>query len=495
MVGSAPDHDFHNAWGCSYSDGTLGDDGTSQLWQDYALNPAAVGRKYHMLLSEYTKLFSRFFGGYYPISLHAHASDALQPTTIASLILNTVATSPLVLNSPALAPRLDENPKDTGKRVREFALKFLAWDESHVCAPNFVIAKGCYGAGYGPLVSSVLVAASCHAPPPPCVVAKKVVQKAHASKEWEINAIASGPRPVMVDVRTISQDSLDARLAEAKSQGCIALVLDLVSTEDGSTVTPERFGVVKASCARHGLFLIVDETLTAIRCGAPFAFQRSDYAQAEQDKKPDLVIFGKGVGVSGIAVSFEGSMTKGLAYTDAGAIEQTIRYWRALVSRPMRIPTLIEALGILRRAQAEDWPARSVQIGDAVRDVIRELEPGGSAGAIQGLGAVVAVDREMALRFCIMSAIRRRCPTVRWMPRLDGAYTSRKVLMEHVFGPESKEQRQRLSVEADCSGTLPLWCLVCGIEATSKDWCRKCFLACCNNEVCVEAFGRHQHVK
>ncbi|KAF4626241.1 hypothetical protein G7Y89_g11917 [Cudoniella acicularis] len=468
---AAPDHDFHNAWGCTYYDrSTAKDDETSELRREYAFDPVAVGRRYYVLLSEYTKLFSTFFGGYYPISLHAHASDALQPTTIASLILNTAATSPLILNSPTLAPKPNENPEATGKRVHEFALKFLGWDEIHVRAPNFVVVNGCYGAGYGPL--------------------------AHASKEWEMNAIASGPKPVVVDIRLASRESLDAKLAEAKAQGCIALVLDLVSTEDGSVVLPEHFGMVKASCARHGLFLIVDETLTAIRCGAPFAFQRSEYALEEEDKKPDLVIFGKGMGVSGIAVGFEGAMTKGLAYTKVEDIEQTIRYWRALVSRPIAIPTLIETLGILRTAQAENWPARSVQIGDVVRGILRELEPSTKEpGAIQGLGAVIAVNREISMRFCIMSAIRRRSPTVRWMPKLNAAYMNRQVLMQNVFGPESKKQRQLLSAEADRSGAIPLWCFICGIEATSKDWCRKCFLACCNNDVCVEAFQRHEHVQ
>ena len=154
-VDATPDHDFHNAWGCNYYDrrNTKDDDEISQLWREYASDPAAVKRKYHVLLNEYTKLFSDFFGGYYPISLHAHASDALQPTTIASLILNTAATSPLIVNSPILAPKPNENPEDTGRRVRAFALKFLGWNETHVHTPNFVIVKGCYGAGYGPLVN------------------------------------------------------------------------------------------------------------------------------------------------------------------------------------------------------------------------------------------------------------------------------------------------------------------------------------------------------
>ena len=146
------DHDFHSSWGCSYaSSSTLTDERLLKLWQDYASNPSIVERKYHQLLGEYTELFSSFFNGYYPISMHAHASDSLTPTTIASLMLNTVATSPLVLESESLRPKVDEKPSETGWRIRSFALEFLGWDERHVLAPTFAAVKGLYGAGFGPL--------------------------------------------------------------------------------------------------------------------------------------------------------------------------------------------------------------------------------------------------------------------------------------------------------------------------------------------------------
>ncbi|KAI1631599.1 pyridoxal phosphate-dependent transferase [Biscogniauxia mediterranea] len=463
------DHDFHSAWGCVYSNqSTLSEASISGLWQQYADDPATVDRKYHMLLHDYTMLFSTFFDGYYPISMHAHASDALLPTTIASLILNTVATSPLVLNSPTLAPMAHEDPKATGGRIRDFALDFLGWNAAHVQAPNFVVAEGIYGAGFGPL--------------------------AHASKEWEVNAIASGPKPIVVDVRNATRDSLNATLAEAKSQGCIAVVCDMVSTEDGSVLQPERFALLKACCAQNRLLIVIDETMTAIRCGAPFAFQRAEYAREDEeaDKKPDLVIFGKGMGVSGIAMGFDGATIKRLAYTKAEEIQQTIRYWRALVSRPVRMPVLIEALGILRTAQAENWPARSIEIGDAVRDITQELAPDTrEPGAIRGLGAMIAVNREVAMQFRIMSAIRRRSPWVRWLPKLSRSSIDRDLLLQQVFGGQSKLQRQKLAEEAGRCGTMPLWCFICGIEATSEDWCKTCYLSVCNNEVCEQAFKRH----
>ncbi|KAI1662838.1 hypothetical protein F4813DRAFT_12301 [Daldinia decipiens] len=461
------DHDFHSGWGSVYTNrSTVSDEETLPLWLQYASDKSAVDRKYQQLLHEYTDLFSDFFGGYYPISMHAHATDALLPTTIASLILNTIATSPLVFNSPTLKPKPDENPEDTGKRVRDFALGFLGWDNTHVLSPNFIVADNIYGAGYGPL--------------------------AHTSKEWEISAIASGPKPIVVNMKDGTEEALNVQFADAKAKGCIAVVFDLVSTEDGAVLHPDKFGMIKSCCARNKLLLIVDETMTAMRCGAPFAFQRPEYAQMGADKQPDLAIFGKGIGVSGIAIGFNGIITTGFTYTGHDDIRQTIRYWRALVSRPVRIPILLEALSILRAARAENWSAKSEEIGGAIRDVILELDPStNKPDAVRGLGAVVAVNREVAMKFRVMSAIRRRSPWVRWLPKLSSASADRELLKKQVFGHESEAQRQVLAKEADQCGTIPLWCFICGIEATSKDWCRTCYLSFCDNEVCVQAFRRH----
>ncbi|RYC56553.1 hypothetical protein CHU98_g9657 [Xylaria longipes] len=453
------DHDFHSAWGSVYTNrSTVGDKEILPLWQQYAVDKPAVDRKYHSILSEYTELFHKVFGGYYPISMHAHATDSLMPTTIASLILNTAATSPLVLDSPDLRPKADEKPEETGMRVRNFALNFLGWTETHVLSPTFVVADNIYGAGYGPL--------------------------AHASKEWETSAIAAGPKPIVVNMREADEETLNAQFAAAKAKGAIAVVFDMVSTEDGLVFTPEKFGLVKACCARNRLLLIVDETMTAMRCGAPFAFQRPEYAREGVEYQPDLVIFGKGIGVSGIAISFGGVMTKGLTYTKEEDIRQTIRFWRALVSRPIRLPILLEALSILRASVEENWPQESERIGEAIRDVLGELDPSTKEpGAVQGLGAVIAIDRNIALRFRVMCAIRRRSPWARLLPKLSSTSADREGLMRQVFGQESKDQRQLLSQEAEKSNAIPLWCFVCGIESTEKDWCRKCYLSSCNNEV------------
>lgn len=469
-----PDHDFHSGWGCTYSSrSTLQDPHTRQLWLQYLASPSSVERQYHVLLTSYTNLFAEFFRSYYPISLHAHATDALLPTTIASLILNTVATSPLILNSEHLRPKADEPSEETGKRIRDFSLSLLGWNETHVHAPTFIFIEGSYGACFGPL--------------------------AHISKEWEVQAIASGPRPPVVKLtKELGFEELNAQFAAAKAKGAIGVVFDMVTTEDGSVLPPAHYAMLKRAAQHNSLLVIIDEAMTAIRCGAPFAFQRPEYNNPTDSDillQPDLVIFGKGMGISGVAIGFEGVMTRRFTYTQPSDIVQTILYWRALVSRPVQVPVLIEALGVLRAAHAEDWPGRSMAIGETIRGILHDLEPSTRApDAVRGLGAVIAVHREVAIRFRIQSAIRRRIPWVRWLPKLDRGSTNRDLLMQNVFGEESVTRRKMLALEAEKAGTMPLWCFVCGIQATEEVWCRQCFLGVCGNEVCLGAFGGHDCV-
>lgn len=464
-----PDHDFHSGWGSSYSArGLINSDAqTRALWLQYLSNPASVERQYHVLLGGYTNLFADFFGSYYPFTLHSHATDVLIPTTIASLVLNTVATSPLVLDDENLRPQGGESGEETGTRIHNFCLDMLGWTEEHVLEPNLIAIQGIYGAGYGPL--------------------------AHQSKDWEIRAIAAGPKPIVVELGPeILQEEVDAKFAAAKELGAIGVLFDVVSTEDGKVLSPAVYQKMKVAAQRNQLLIIADETMTAIRCGAPFSFQRTEYhVGSAAGVQPDLVIFGKGLGVSGMAVGFEGVLTKRLAYSHRAQILQSIMYWRALVSKPVRLPVLIEAIGVLRLAQAEDWPGRSMVIGETVRDILHNLEPSTrNPDALRGLGAMLALDKGIAMRLKIQSAVRRRVSWVRWLPKLDSGMTNRELLMRHVFGKESAEHRARLSHEAEKVGAMPLWCFICGIQATEDAWCRRCFLGLCNNEECIEAFGQ-----
>lgn len=265
------------------------------------------------------------------------------------------------------------------------------------------------------------------------------------------------------------------------------MILDLVRTGDGSIVSPEDFRILRECCHQAGLFLVVDEALTAIRCGAPWACQRPEYTQG--DLEPDMVIFGKGMCMAGIAANFNGMMMRRMGFTKDDQILQSIRFCRAMVSRPVALPVLLEALGILNLAKTEDWPHRSRQIGEAVRVFVQKYSPGAE---VRGLGALIAIDRDVSKQFLVMAAIRRRSPWVRWLPKLDSAAVSQKALESSIKGQQSKQNRSRLAVEAEQKDVLPLWCFVCGIDAVAKDWCRTCFLGSCGFKDCVDAFQEHQ---
>ncbi|KAJ5899843.1 hypothetical protein N7495_004587 [Penicillium taxi] len=291
------DHDFHGGWGTVYSNsGFINDDRTRRMWEDYTVSPARVEQQYHVLLDEYTDLFQSFFKGYWPISFHAHVSDVLIPTTIASLILNTASTCPLVLEDPALSPLIKDNPEP--EKVQQFVRELLGWTDLHITAPKLAIVEGIYGSAYGPL--------------------------AHSSSEWEYRIIGSGPSSVSISRSDFSSDdTLLKKLIAAKKQGCVAVISDIVNASDGSVFPPELFRLLRSCCDKARIFLLVDEAMTAIRCGAPLASQRAEYSE-EGNLQPDMIAFGKGMGVSGIAFNFDGLMMRHLAFRKRGQILQSI---------------------------------------------------------------------------------------------------------------------------------------------------------------------------
>ncbi|KAB8264804.1 pyridoxal phosphate-dependent transferase [Aspergillus pseudonomiae] len=391
------DHDFHNAWGTIYSNNAfVSDNRARQMWEEYTVNPGRVEQQYHVLLNEYTDRFQSFFNGFWPITFHAHVSDALIPTTVASLILNTASTCPLVVEDPALSPLLKDDPEP--EKVQEFVRNLLGWNDVHIKTPKLAIVDGIYGCAYGPL--------------------------AHSSDEWEYRIIGSGPESFYVRRSDfVTEETLLNKLIEAKKEGCVAVICDLVNASDGSVFPPEYFRLLRKCCDKVCICLLVDEAMTAIRCGAPLVHQRPEYCE-DGGIQPDMIAFGKGMGISGIAINFNGLMMRHLAFHNEALIHQSIRFWRSMVTRPIATPVLIEALGTLNVAAAENWPARSEQIGKAFRKfVIRhaknDLPPGEEI--VRGLGAFIAVPRDINKKFNVMAAFRRRSAWARWIPKLNMA--------------------------------------------------------------------------
>lgn len=115
--------------------------------------------------------------------------------------------------------------------------------------------------------------------------------------------MACGPPPVVI-VAADDEDNIRTTLERAKSEGCEALVIQIIgSTYPWRVSTPKMLQILTTICKSLQLPLIVDETITALRCGAPFAHQRQCYSESAA---PDFVISGKGLKVSGIAVNING---------------------------------------------------------------------------------------------------------------------------------------------------------------------------------------------
>jgi hypothetical protein len=89
----------------------------------------------------------------------------------------------------------------------------------------------------------------------------------------------------------------------------------------------------------------------------PLAFQRSEYG----DDRPDLVPFGQGLGVSGQAINFDSPMIRPLGFVKESDIHQTIMDRGALISRPVVMPVLLDALGVLYTTQMENT---AMKLGD-----------------------------------------------------------------------------------------------------------------------------------
>ena len=128
--------------------------------------------------------------------------------------------------------------------------------------PRVATAHGSYGAGCGPLAY------------------KSVLSFAQG--------LGNGRRPLMI--QTGIPEKIESQVRKAKAEGCVALIVEMVRAADGSVLSQDAWRHLLNACKGHCLVLIVDEALTAIRCGAPFAYQLPQYRKFGW---PDLFFPGK----------------------------------------------------------------------------------------------------------------------------------------------------------------------------------------------------------
>lgn len=297
-----------------------------------------------------------------------------------------------------------------------------------------------------------------------------------------------------------SQSELSAFLSTAKLLGCIGVVVEVVNNQfHGRVTTPEELRILSEACTENGLILAIDETITALRCGAPFAYQRPEYKGI---RKPDLVFFGKALGANGIGINFDGPYLNRLGIDKPSKKIQAIHDWQAVVTQPLPLPVLIDSMGVLEMATAGDWVSRARIIGQHLRQIAlgraQSLRGNGVKSEIEvigGLDSFIFIHKDVAETFLVMGASNAGpwVSWVRWLPRMDRHLTDRSIL-NSIMSKDGAEKRGIMSQCLEKEGLRPQWCFYCGNSAreTEYHWCRICCVDVCDAKECIGKLLAHK---
>ncbi|EXJ92221.1 hypothetical protein A1O3_00771 [Capronia epimyces CBS 606.96] len=500
MVPSLPDHDFNNFWGsvlgvADLQSRPMANSLIKQYWDD----PIQTGRQFSRILAQYTDQFEQvsisFFGGTLPISFHGHVTDAMCPTTVASLLLRLA----IISKSDSPDSIHDSSPVD-----RTQLASLLGWTERHFESPRWVAVEDSFAAGFGPLVSDPeqgFKVRLCAQVPR----AEPVFLQANLSAQPAFRAHAAGSPSISIRLVDRSPADLVHALSHAKQLGCIGVIVEIVNNQlHGRVTTPEQLRNLMDACKQTGLMLVIDETITAVRCGAPFAHQRPEYRAVG---KPDLVFFGKGLGANGIGINFDGPYLQRLGIDAASKRRQAIHDWQAVVTQALHLPVLIEALGILEMATAGDWVGRAQTIGRHLRRIAmtraetlkRDRDPSGDPDPVLGgLDSFIFIRKDIAATFLVMGASNAGpwVRWVRWMPRMDRRLTKTSTIESLTsVSAKSRELRKYMSLCLEKEGLKPQWCFYCGNSAgrdSGIPWCKTCCIDVCREDECIEHLLAHQ---
>jgi hypothetical protein len=268
---------------------------------------------------------------------------------------------------------------------------------------------------------------------------------------------------------------------------------------DGRVTTSDELRNLSEACRESGLILAIDETITAIRCGAPFAHQRPEY---KDSSKPDLVFFGKAMGANGIGINFDGPCMSRLGIDTRLKKMQAVYDWQAAVTRALDLTVLIDAFGVLEMATAGDWVGRSKIIGQHLRQIVLEraqsMKGDGNESEIEtigGLDSFLFVHRNVAATFLVMGAFSAGSGVrwVRWLPRMDCHWTDRSTV-ETIMSGDGGKERKEISKRFEKEGLRPQWCFYCGnwARGTEYPWCKTCCIDSCDTVECVHQLLAHK---
>ena len=423
-----PDLDFHHSFGSFLTRKNLildiVDLDVGRYWDMLSKSPSMLQHHIHDVGDRYRQAFGQFFTAE-PISLHGHVSDASSPALLTSLITHLDSHHSTDKSNPLLDPENKVNP----------------------C---IALLEGSYGAGYGPL--------------------------AHESVLEFVRPLANGRNSFII--RTGNAAKIDEQVRIAKQNGCVALIAEIVRARDGLVIGETAWKHLLKACKKHTLVLVVDEALTAIRCGAPFACQLPQY---QKHGLPDLVLFGKAVRTNGIAVDWRGINMQKLGITDPEERLFVALEWQERLTEMAPAATLLTSWGTIVLAEKEQWPQRACVIGKTLRALIKS--EGIRPSLIGGLHSLIYLQAEVQARIKspVMGASAGKF--VRWFPTMDAVMTSEEELRTKVFGSGSIAHRREVSAYLASQGVELGFCSRCGqaVEAGLRPPCPLCVVGCCED--------------
>ena len=488
-----PDLDFHQSFGSFLTrknpiDKTV-DREIAGYWRLLTQTPSLIQYLIFDIRESYQEAFQRYFTADV-ISVHGHVSDAANPNLLMSLLLHLMdAANGLGSDSvsSSASDRESNSASGSGSSASSDSASSSGSDSASSSSsgsagsspsrstgidvdlleyantedPRIALAQGGYGAVFGPMAYQ-------------CVLPYA-------------RPLANGPRPFII--KTQAPKNISSQVRKAKAEGCIAVIVEIVRAADGSVISDLAWKHLVNACRKHCLVLIVDEALTAMRCGAPFAYQLPQYAKSGF---PDLVLFGKAVRTNGIAIEWRGINIQKLGFDDEEHRSLAALHWQDRFTAVATAQDLLVSWGTLILATREDWANRAPMIGRLLRDILRT--EGIRPQLVKGLHGLIYIrQKDYVTASPIMVA--NAGEYVRLLPTMDEVMTSEDQLLTKVFGRNSIPHRAELAAFLRSNDFVLHWCSRCGaavdedvavdeensVDEEIRDSCDRCVVTQCED--------------
>ncbi|KAK2007158.1 hypothetical protein LZ32DRAFT_695593 [Colletotrichum eremochloae] len=372
-------------------------------------------------MPQYRADFSKFFQGAIPVVYETHMSIVM-PQLIVGVIR-------MILNHCS---------------VSTSSIAYL--NDNQIRKSNFAVIQGAYRANVGSLATHPFIAT---------------------------HADLSGPTPIILQKADIGHArDLTTLLSEYKEEEAIfGVVVEMVSSTTGEVLTSSEWDNISQACESLGLYLIVDENQTAIRCGAPFAHHLAAYKRF----RPSFVLFGKGLKASGLAVYRDGVTVSQLGVTSE-SFQQTLLSFSQTTAEVFDPHLLLRAWAVVRVAARENWPQKAVAIGKNLCRILESIDP--CRPPPLGCGALLFLGRAATAESRVTGASAGDS-VVRWFPFLDAGMEDYNTVWS-LFGVCSQSMREDL---VKLVGGVCRDCVVCGDVALRGSW-KRCDT--CKGTICED---------